>query len=151
MQRLFQLLALAGTLLGILAVSLFFQKRTVPFAAINSLIAQNTYMGPVQPAPGKRQPVRVEVMVSDSPEAGGVQIQEVEFDGSPIPLKPRDIYGNRGGASFQKEPGTYRLYWRVNRTKSAWPRNTSHEEVVTISPRDLWIQIIIEGEKASIR
>ena len=72
MQRLFQLLALAGTILGILAVSLFFQKRTVPFAAINSLIALNIYMGPNQTPPGKRHPVRVEVRVSDSPEAGGV-------------------------------------------------------------------------------
>ena len=151
MQRFFQLLALAGTILGILAVSLFFQKRTIPFAAIHSVLGQNTYMGPDQKSPAKRQPVRVEVMVSDSPEAGGVQIQEVEFDGASIPLKPRDIFGNRGGASFQKEPGTYRLVWRVNRSKFAWPRNTSHEEVVTISPRDLWIQIIIEGEKASIR
>jgi len=115
-----------------------------------SLFVQNTYMGPIQPIPGNPQLVRVEVLVRDSPEASGVQIQSVIFDGQAIPLKPRDIFGKRASASFQLSPGNYRLRWTVNRDKFAWPRSISHEEEVSLDPRDLWIQILIEGERVSI-
>ena len=101
--------------------------------------------------PGNPQLVRVEVIVRDSPEAGGVQVQNASFNGQGIPLKPRDIYGNRGSSSFQVPPGKYKLRWIVQRDKVEWPRTISHEEDVTIDPRDLWLQIYIEGEEASIR
>lgn len=118
----------------------------------SALFAQNsnTYLGPKEDA-SKSRLVRVEVRVNDGPEQGGLQIQGAQFDGQTIPLKPRDVHGYRGGASFQKEPGNYTLSWVVNRDKYAWPRNARHEEIVNISPRDLWIQVIIEGENVSIR
>ena len=114
-------------------------------------IAQYTYKGPTQPVPGNSQLVRIEVLVRDSPKAGGLEIKSVEFNGEGVPLKPRDIFGNRGAASFQVPPGTYKLRWVVQRDKLFWPRVVTHEEEVNVDPRDLWLQISIEGEEASIR
>jgi hypothetical protein len=113
-------------------------------------LVQNTYMGPTSPVPGNPYLVRVEILVRDSPDMGGVQIQNVSFDGKEIPLKPRDILGKRASASFQLAPGNYTLRWTVEKDKVIWPRTISHEEMVIISPRDLWIQILIEGDKATI-
>ncbi len=115
------------------------------------LITQNTYLGPTEKSPNSNQLVRVEILIKDSPDLAGVQIQSVTFDGQAIPLKPRDIFGKRGAASFQLLPGKYTLRWSVNRDKIIWPRTLTHEEIVTIDPRDLWVQILIEGDAASIR
>ena len=115
------------------------------------LFAQNTYFGPTQAVPGNPHLVRIEVSVQDSPDLGGVQIQSVQFDGQDIPLKPRDVYGYRAKGSFQLKPGTYKLIWVVNRDKSAWPRNITHTADVTVNPRDLLIEVLIEGEQVSIR
>lgn len=119
-------------------------------SAFLTLLAQNTYLGPIQPIPGDPHLVRVQIIVRDSPESGGVQIQNVEFDGQGIPLKPRDIYGNRGGASFQLPPGKRKLRWVVQRDKTIWPRTITREEEVNIDSRDYWIQISIVGDTASI-
>ena len=115
------------------------------------LVASFSYEGPTQPVPGNPQLVRVEVIVRDSPQAGGVQIQSVDFNGQGISLQPRDLYGNRGTGSFQVPPGKYKLHWVVQRDKLLWPRLITREEEVTIDPRDLWLQIEIVGEQASIR
>jgi len=117
----------------------------------SELLVQNTYLGPTEPIPGNPQLVQIEVLVRDSPETAGVQIQSVIFNGQAIPLKPRDIFGKRASASFQLPPGNYMLRWTVNRNKLIWPRLITHEEEVTLDPRDLWIQILIEGEQVSIR
>jgi hypothetical protein len=118
---------------------------------LGALFAQNTYLGPTSPVPGNPKTVRVEVIVHDSPVPAGVQIEYVQFDGNSVPLKPRDVHGYRGTASFQVSPGKYKLRWKVRRDKTIWPRTMSHEEEVTVDPRDLWLQISIEGETASIR
>lgn len=110
-----------------------------------------TYFGPTAPIPGNPQLVRVEVLVQDGSEPNGLQVVSASFNGTSIPLKPRDVLGYRGGASFQVKPGKYTLRWKVNRDHFAWPRTASHEEIVTIDPRDLWLQISIEGDQASIR
>jgi len=148
--RILRLILLFGTLLACGSLTLFFtnKSRSLP---LDSLVAATTYLGPKSPTVGNPQLVRVEVLVKDAPEAGGLQVTRVSFNGDNIPLKPRDIYGHRGGASFQVPPGTYKLKWTVNKDRFAWPRTISHEEEVTISPRDLWIQVSIEGENASIR
>lgn len=117
---------------------------------LQSLLAQNTYFGPTSPVPGNPKLVRVQVIVRDSPEPAGLQIVSVTFDGQRIPLKPRGVFGDRGEGSFQVPPGKYRLKWVVNRDRIAWPRQVTHEEIVHVSPRDLWIQILIVGEEASI-
>jgi hypothetical protein len=117
------------------------------------ILGQNTndYLGPKIRKPSNAKLVRVQILVNDDPNPSGVQIQSAEFDSQKIPLKPRsDIYGFRGQASFQKKPGKYRLKWVVKRDTTAWPRTVSHEEEVTLDPRDLWIQITINGENASI-
>src|SRR3989344_6693122 len=112
-QKFFQFLLIAGTVLCMTGVFLYFKGNGLPISASDpysaGLMAQNTYLGPIQPIPGNPYLVRVEVHVRDSPELGGVQIQSVEFDGESIPLKPRDIFGNRGQASFQVPPGKYTL------------------------------------------
>lgn len=140
-----------GTFLLLLG-ALFYLKQTRSSSEhnITGLLAQNNYMGPDKKIPGNPYLVRIEVLIHDSPELGGVQIQQVVFDGREIPLKPRDIHGYRGTGSFQLPPGKYSLKWIVQRDKIIWPRTITHEEEVTIDQRDLWVQISIVGEEASI-
>jgi hypothetical protein len=154
--RFFLLVLASGFLFGVLSLTLFFKEARWPLLASfpsASLVAStsNTYLGPQKPVVGNPQLVRVQVIVRDAPEASGLQIISAEFNGQPVPLQPRDIYGNRGQASFQVPPNKYKLKWKMNRDKFAWPRTITHEEEVTVSPRDLWLQITIEGESASIR
>jgi hypothetical protein len=120
-------------------------------ASLSLLATSHTYMGPIKPVPGDPQLIQVQVLLRDSPESSDLQIVKADFNGQNIPLQPRDIYGNRGIASFQVPPGQYKLRWTVNKDRFIWPRSTSHEEIVTVSPRDLWLQVLIEGEEASIR
>lgn len=150
-QRLIQTLVIFGTALTVFNILFYFSKQmNAPDPSNTPLLTQNTYMGPTTPIPGNPSLVRVEVLVRDSPELAGVQIQSVIFDEKEIPLKPRDILGKRASASFQLPPGSYLLRWTVEKDKIVWPRTISHEEMVTIDPRDLWIQILIEGEHVSI-
>lgn len=148
--RMLRLIVLIGALLACGSLALFFKNKTTSLP-LDSLVAATTYLGPKSPIVGNPQLVRVEVLVKDAPEANGLQVTKVTFNGENVPLKPRDIYGQRGGASFQVPPGTYKLKWTVNKDRFAWPRTVSHEEEVTVSPRDLWLQLSIEGETASIR
>lgn len=150
-QRFFQALLILGTTLVMLGTLLFFKQGAFPLQA-SGLVCQNVneYSGPTKKIPGNPQLIRVQVLVNDDPNPQGVQILEAEFDQQDIPLKPRDIYGFRGQSSFQTPPGKYKLKWTVHRDKFAWPRTIKHEEEVMISPRDLWIQITITGENASI-
>lgn len=151
-QRIIHLIFILGTTLCTLNLLLYLSKDSLSSPPKETvLITQNTYMGPTAPVPGDPYLVRVEVLVKDSPDIAGVQIQNVTFNGQSIPLKPRDIFGKRASASFQLQPGKYTLRWTVNRDKTIWPRTITHEEEVTIDPRDLWIQILIEGDSASIR
>jgi hypothetical protein len=152
--RLLQLLALLGTALFLIAaIFIFRHSSTLKVGQIfdSELLVQNTYLGPTSPVPGNPQLIRVEVSFRDSPELGNVEIQNASFNGVPIPLKPRDVYGFRGKGSFQLPPGKYKLNWTVNRSKSAWPRTVPHEEIVTLDPRDLWVEVDVVGEEASIR
>lgn len=125
-------------------------KQFLFLLLFSGLFAQNTntYLGPNQKTTSDL--VRVQVLVYNDPDPKGVIITQATFDGSSIPLKPRDIYGFRGQASFQKRPGKYKLRWQVERSGTDWPRTVSHEEQVTLDGRDLWLQITITGEKAVI-
>ena len=144
--RFFQTLLIFGALLG--ALSIYFS----PTEETGSLIAEagNTYMGPVGPVPGNPELVQIQILVKDDPNPSGVEVTRVQFNQRSIPLKTRDIYGNRGGASFQLPPGSYSLKWTVNRDKFAWPREIDHEEIVHVSPRDNWIQVEIVGNDVTI-
>lgn len=138
-----------------LGVLLFFKQGELPLMSLNhhaGLVAQNTntYLGPNQKIHGNPQLVRVQILVYNDPNPKGFRMVSAEFDGADIPLKPRDIYGFRGQASFQKSPGTYKLRWEVEGDRKAWPRTVKHEENVTLDSRDLWIQITLTGEKAEI-
>ena len=147
------LIVACGVLFGLGSLILFFKEQRFPLFSLDKLTAStsNTYLGPNHPPkPGERI-VQVQIYVRDSQKQGGVQIMSAEFDGKRIPLQPRDIYGNRGSASFQVSPGKYKLRWKVNRDQFNWPRSLSHEEKVEISPRDLWLQITIDGNDVSIR
>ena len=119
-------------------------------AAVSLFGQSSTYLGPKAPVPGNPKLVRVVVLVQDSQELAGVSIHSVSFNQTDIPLKPRDIHGYRGGASFQLPPGEYPLEWVIQRDKTYWPRKITHKEIVTISPKDMWIQIQIIGDQASI-
>jgi hypothetical protein len=136
---------LAASTLTLVIYTLLTQRQK------QELLASYSYQGPTQAVPGNPKLVRIEVIVRDSPSAAGVQIQSVDLDGQGIPLQPRDIYGNRGTGSFQFPPGKYKLRWTVIRDRFLWPRTLNHEEVVTVDPRDLWLQIEIVGEEVSIR
>jgi hypothetical protein len=152
--RFLQILTVAGAFLTASSSILFFKQGRLPLLPNDSnsieLIASNTYFGPTKPIPGTPQLVRVEVLVRDSEDPSGPQVVSVDFNKNNVPLQPRDIYGNRGSGSFQLSPGKYKLRWVTNQNKIAWPRNLTHEEEVTINSRDLWIQIQIEGDQASI-
>ncbi len=139
---------LAGLLCTAGSLALRFRAAS-PFDK-QALLASYTYLGPKSPLQGDPQLIQVQVLVKDSLQSDGPVITQAEFNKQNIPLQPRDIYGNRGSASFQLSPGKYSLRWTINQHKTAWPRTISHEEEVTLSPRDLWLQIVIEGEKASI-
>ena len=118
----------------------------------SDLIGQNTntYLGPNQKIPGDPQMLRLQILVYNDPNPKGVTIVKAAFDGASIPLKPRDIYGYRGQASFQKPPGKYKLTWEVERDDQTWPRTIDHEEEVILDARDYWIQITIVGDHAEI-
>jgi hypothetical protein len=149
-----QTVTIAGALLLAASSILFFTQGRSPLSPNNlnseTFLVSNTYFGPINPIPGNPKLVRVEVLIRDSEDLSGPQIVSVEFNKSNIPLSPRDIFGNRGSGSFQLSPGSYKLRWVTNQNKFTWPRNADHEEEVTISPRDLWIQIQIDGEKVTI-
>lgn len=152
-QRFFGAILILGTFLVMLGTLLFFRQGSFPLMSSHHyLISQNVneYLGPSQKIPGNPQLIRVQILVNDDPNPQGVQIVSAEFDQQNITLKPRDIYGFRGQSSFQTAPGKYKLKWTVHRDRFAWPRTVKHEEEVEVSPRDLWIQITITGENASI-
>lgn len=117
-----------------------------------SLFSQNTntYLGPNEKLPGKQNQVRVQILLYNDPNPKGLHITKAEFAGSNIPLKPRDVYGYRGQASFQKPAGKYKLKWQVERDDFSWPRVINREEEVYLDDRDLWIQITITGDQAEI-
>lgn len=137
-----------ATAVYVLNVFLLCQTNRSPS---HSLLAQSTYFGPKGTLPGNPQLIKVEVLVRDSPQLAGVQVEKVFFDGKSIPLKPRGVAGKRGEGSFQLPPGKYSLQWTVLRDKLIWPRTQTFHEEVLLSPKDLWVQILIEGEQASIR
>jgi hypothetical protein len=145
----FKTLLLFGFFLGLVSVYVFPGKELL---VNRSLVADagNTYLGPVGDPSANQNLVKVQILIKDALDPSGVQVTKVEFNQTDIPLKPRDIYGNRGSASFQLKPGSYKLKWRVNRDKLIWPREIDHEEIVHISPRDSWIQIDITGNSATI-
>lgn len=153
-RKFFQFLLILGTALFMLGTLLFFKQGELPLIGAHhaDLVAQNTntYLGPTQRLPGNPQMIRVQILLYDDPSPKGVQLISAEFDGTSIPLKPRDIYGYRGQASFQKPPGKYKLKWEVRQDEQAWPRTIDHEEEVFLDPRDFWIQISITGNSASI-
>ncbi|MBS0625232.1 MAG: hypothetical protein JSS32_04210 [Verrucomicrobia bacterium] len=152
--RLFQVLALFGTALFLIAAILIFRhSSTIKVGQIfdSNLLVQNTYLGPTSPVPGNPLLIRVEITLNDDPQLAGLEIESAQFNGTSIPLNPKAaVNGYRGKASFQLPPGQYKLTWRVNRSKKYWPRSITHEEIVTLDPRDQWVQVIVIGEEASI-
>lgn len=122
----------------------------IPKLKTDNHVAQ-TYLGPKESSVHEAELIRVEILVKDSPDLSGLQIRDVTFNGQVVPLKPRDVFGKRGAASFQLPPGKYILRWTANRNTLVWPRVLDFEEEVILDPRDLWVQILIVGDKASIR
>lgn len=146
---------MVATIALFLGVIIAFKVKTPDrsqMAFCPKLISQNVndYLGPNGVKPGEKGLVRVQVLVNDAPNPKGVQIISAEFNQKSISLKPRDIYGFRGQASFQVPQGKYKLKWKVKRGEEGWPRTETHEETVQVDDRDLWIQITIVGNSASI-
>jgi hypothetical protein len=150
MERFFRYLLVFGAALVLIGTVLLFKQGSKPFDPFIAQSNTNTYLGPHGKVPGNPQLIRVQILVSDDPNPQGVQIVSAVFNGQEIPLKPRDIYGYRGQASFQVRPDHYSLRWTVRQDKVTWPRTTSHEEDVNVDSRDMWIQINIIGDKATI-
>lgn len=148
--RFFNLLVVFGTTLVMMGTLLYFnQAPLIGKTAHSSYVSQNVndYFGPHTKVAGL---INVQILISDDPSLKENQIESVTFNGTSIPLKPRDVYGFRGQGSFQLRPGKYRLVWKVKRDNFDWPRDNVHTEEVTIDPRDLWIQISIVGDNATI-
>ena len=137
--RILQTLVFVGALLFGCAVVLFFKQ--------NTCYAQSTYYGPTSPVPGL---IKVEIQIYDDPELGGAKIEEVLFHNQQISLKPPGVHGYRGGGSFQLEPGSYDLIWRVSSSTIAWPRTVKHQQKVQVGTRDVWVQITIHGNSAAV-
>ena len=138
-QRILQALVLFGAILFGCAVVLFFKQHPC--------YAQSTYYGPTSPVPGL---IKIEIQIYDDPELGGPKIVEVQFHNQQIALKPPGVRGYRGGASFQLEPGSYDLIWRVSSSTFTWPRTVKHQQKIQIGPRDVWVQIAIHGNAAAV-
>lgn len=136
-QRVLQFILIVGAALFGVGVVLFFAQNT---------FAQTTYYGPTSPVPGL---VKVEIHIYDDPSLGGVTIESASFNNQAIILHPAGIRGFRGGGSFQVSPGTYKLVWAISRGKNDWPRTVRHEEKIQIKATDTWVQISIQGEKAT--
>jgi len=137
-KALYLLLMLGAALCGI-AIVLFFSHQ--------SCYAQTPYYGPTSPISGL---VPIELQIFDDPELGGVAIEEAIFNGRQIPLKPAGLRGFRGGASFKLAPGSYDLIWTVSRPENSWPRTAKHKQKVSIQKNDVWVQVAIHGEHASV-
>lgn len=154
-KRSVQSLLILITALFILGALFAFRQKEPPlFSAKHyfNFLSQNTntYLGPSQRLTGDPQLIRLQVLIYNDPNPKGAKIVNAKFNGTSIPLKPRDIFGYRGQASFQKPPGKYKLSWEVERDKTIWPRIIDHEEEVFLSDKDYWIQITITGEQAEI-
>jgi hypothetical protein len=147
LRKIFCGITLFGAVLSIAAIGLSFKNNlswNSPFFAMNV----NTYLGPRGKTAQKL--VKIQLVIKDDPKPAGLQIESVTFNGKRVPLKPRDIHGFRGQGSFQLSPGKYSLKWTAQRDDFVWPRILSFEEEVLIDSRDLWLQISIVGDKASI-
>jgi hypothetical protein len=147
MERLLQGVMIVGALLAMTAVGLFYNKGQKTFPLIAQSV--NEYVGPTRKMAGPEK-VRVQILVHDDPHVSGEQIVQAEFNHQTISLKPRDIYGFRGQTSMQMPPGKYLLRWRVKRDAYVWPRTVYHTQEITLDPTDMWIQITITGNRATV-
>lgn len=149
MNRFLHALLVLGAGLALFGMFAFFY-RSIPVT--ESLVVQNVnnYFGPSEKIPGNPDLIRVQVLIYDDPNPQGVKISSVIFNGQTIPLKPADIWGFRGQGSFQLRPNKYALSWKVKRSSTSWPRNETQKQEVELDARDLWIQITIHGDQASI-
>lgn len=137
-----------------LILCIFFVGKTVSktkAAKIQTLeIAQNTYFGPKENSKQSGELTRIELLVRDDPKNSSYPIIEVEFNSMEIPLKPGGIFGNRGGASFQLPAGKYLLKWKVQRDRRIYPRTLTFQKQIHVNGEHLWMQIIVEGDQATI-
>lgn len=138
-RKVLYLVLLLGAALSACGVVFFFQHHAI--------YAQTPYYGPTSPVAGL---IPIEIQIYDDPELGGVTIQEVIFNGRQIPLKPSGIRGYRGGGSFKLSPGSYDLSWTVSRKTHEWPNTVKHTQKVRIAQNDVWVQIAIQGESATV-
>ena len=138
-QKVLYLLFWVGAVLCGIGVILFFNQRVC--------YAQTPYYGPTSPVEGL---IPVQIHVYDSPELGGMTIEEASFNGQDIPLKPSGIRGFRGGGSFRQAPGNYDLNWTVSRPGNDWPRTVKHKQKIRINQNDVWVQIEINGDTATV-
>lgn len=139
---------------------LFFFIGSITFFLANfsySLgFAQTPFYGPPPPPKFSGPPptaihkIKVQVLIYDQPELGGKKIESVSFNGKNIPLQPPDLKGFRGGGGFQLEPGSYRLEWRISGNPSGWPRSLGFEQAIKINENDTWVQVTIQGDKATL-
>lgn len=147
MERMLQCLCIFGALITALATCLFFQQTPLLSQAHLPVVQNiNEYLGPTERIQGPEK-VRVQLLINDAPSLSEGQIESVSFNGKTLTLKPRDVYGFRGQASFQMPPGRYLLKWTVRRDRWIWPRTVYHSEEITLSPNDLWVQIQITGSQ----
>jgi hypothetical protein len=137
-------------------VMMIFRCLLIVLGWIGPLIGQVPYYGPnegphfTQPRLSVSEKVRVQILIYDQPDLGGLKIEEVIFNGTSLSLQSADLNGFRGGGSFQVIPGTYQLVWKVSRSTKDWPRVLKHQKEIKINQRDSWMQITIQGDQSTV-
>lgn len=126
--------------------SITFSFASLAAILLGALWAQTPYYGPNSPVSGL---VQVQLLVYDQPEAGGLKIESVRFNGRNVALQPPDVYGFRGGGGFQLQPGNYQLEWDVSTGQSDWPRSRNYKKSIPIQRGDVWVQVTIQGDQAN--
>ena len=95
--------------------------------------------------------VKVKLEIRENPDPLADKIIRVHLAGRNIPLRPANPTGNRGTAHLQLKPGKYMLEWKVKKQRHSWPRYAIYKEKVDIPSQAIWIDLLLDRDKAFVR
>ena len=101
--------------------------------------------------PGFNHLIQMKLTVKDDTAAENGKIAEVMFDDTKIKLQPAGPSGKRGVTHFQVFPGKHTIFWKVFNHKYSWPRVTPHSKTINVSSDEVWIDILIEGDRIHVK
>lgn len=135
---------------GVIYLHSINKPSSVPYD--KKIMAQASLLRP-QPhyRPNLQHYVKVKLEIRENTDPLGDKIVSVQLGGHNIPLRPADPTGNRGTTHLQLKPGKYVLKWKVKKQRYTWPRYSIYKEEIDISPKTLWIDILLDGERVFVR